>query len=115
MRLSAILFLLGLKLRWSAWRDGDFRKKLSRLDRVVVIRTEDNRQARSYVFRDDTVRAVAGIHAQATAELVWSDADTAVQAMMSGNQLDSFSAIGRGDLTILGNLQDALWFSDLVS
>ena len=115
MRLSAILFLLGIKLRWSAWRDREFRKRLRRIDRVVVIRTVDGRQARSYVFRDDSVRSEGGIHPQATAELVWTDADTALKAMLSDNPLDNFSAIGRGDLSITGNLQDALWFSDLVS
>ena len=114
MRLSAILFLLGLKLRWSAWRDGDFRKKLRRLNRVVVIRTQDGKQARSYVFRDDSVVIQGGVHPEATTELVWTDADTATKAMLSGNPLDNFSAIGRGDLSIIGNLQDALWFSELV-
>ena len=115
MRLSAILFLLGLKLRWSAWRDGKFRKRLRRLDRVVVIRTEDGRQARSYVFRNDSIRIQRGGHPEATTELVWVDADTAIKAMLSDNPLDNFSAIGRGDLSIKGNLQDALWFSDLVT
>lgn len=114
MRLSAILFLLGLKLRWSAWRDGEFRKQLRRLDRIVVIRTEDGHHARSYIFRNDTVCDHGGIDPQATAELVWSNAGIAVKAMLSANPLDSFSAMGRGDLAIHGNLQDALWFSDLV-
>jgi hypothetical protein len=114
MRFSAILFLLGLKLRWSAWSNGDFRKRLRRLNRVVVIRTEDGRQARSYVFRNDSVHIQGGIHPEATVELVWADPDTAIKAMLSGNPLDNFSAIGRGDLSINGNLQDALWFSDFV-
>ena len=114
MRLRVILLLLGLKLRWNAWRDASFRRQLRRLDRVVVIRTEDGRHARTYVFQDDTVRDHAGSDAQATAELVWSSASIAVQTMLSSNPLHSFSAIGRGDLTITGNLQDALWFSDLV-
>lgn len=113
MRLSAVLFLLGLKLRWSAWRDGEFRKRLRRVDRVIVIRTEDGRRARSYIFRDNTVRDHGGIDPGATAEMVWSDPGTAVRAMLSSNPLDNFSAIGRGDLAIRGNLQDALWFSDL--
>lgn len=113
MRLSAVLFLLGLKLRWSAWRNGEFRKRLKRVDRVIVIRTGDGRRARSYVFRNDTIRDHGGTDPQATAELVWSDAGTAVRAMLSSNPLDNFSAIGRGDLEIRGNLQDALWFSDL--
>ena len=114
MRLSVLLMLLGIKLRWSAWRDANFRKKIKRINRIVVIRTEDGGQARSYVFSDDSVRSQRGVHPRATAQLVWVDAGIAISAMLSANPLDSFSAIGRGDLVIEGNLQDALWFSDLV-
>ena len=115
MRLSAVLLLLGLKLRWSAWRHSDFRKRLKRVNRVIVIRTEDGRRARSYVFRNDTVRDHGGMDPDATAEMVWSDPDTAVRAMLSSNPLDLFSAIGRGDMAIQGNLQDALWFSEIAA
>ena len=115
MRLSAILFLLGVKLRWSAWRHDDFRKRLRRVERIIVIRTESGRPARTYVFSNDSVRDHGGIDPGATVEMVWSDVPTAVRAMLSSNPLDNFSAIGRGDLVIKGNLQDALWFSDLAS
>jgi hypothetical protein len=114
MRLTTILFLLGLKLRFSASFDGDFRKTIRGLDRIVVIRTLDGRRAHSYVFRDDTVRTRSGIHPGATVELVWDDSVVAAKTMLSGDPLATFSAMGRGDLAILGNLQDALWFSDLV-
>jgi hypothetical protein len=33
--------------------------------------------------------------------------------MLSGNELDSFSAIGRSQLRILGNFEYAMWFIDL--
>ncbi len=113
MRFSVVLYLLGLKLRWSAWRHREFRKRLQRVERVIVIRTEDGRRARTYVFRHGTVRDHGGRDPQASVEMVWSDPDAAVKAMLSPNPLDNFSAIGRGELAILGNLQDALWFSDL--
>jgi hypothetical protein len=113
MRLAVVLYLLGLKLRWSAWRSAQFRAKLRRVERVIVIRTQDGRQARTYSFRDGTVRVHGGVDASATVEMVWRDARVATSVMLSGSQLENFSAIGRGDLAILGNLQDALWFSDL--
>ena len=113
MKLSFILFALGIKLRWSAKFDAAFRKQLLCVDRLIVIRTKDSRRARSYHFRDEGVVVSAGAHPDATAELVWNDASIAVAAMLSSNELDLFSAIGRGDLVIAGNLQDALWFSDI--
>ena len=113
MRLAIVLFALGLKLRVSAWRDAGFRARLRRVDKLIVIRTADGRQARSFVFRDDTVRDHRGGDPAATAEMVWSDAGVALRTMLSASPLDNFSAIGRGDLVINGNLQDALWFSDI--
>jgi len=113
MKLSLILFVLGLKLRWSARFDAAFRKQLLDVDRLIAIRTRDGTRGRSYRFRDGRVTVSAGVHPETTAELVWSDPAVAVSAMLSSNELDLFSAIGRGDLTIAGNLQDALWFSDV--
>ncbi len=113
MRLALLLYLLGLKLRWSAWRSAQFRARLRRVDRLIVIRTADGRHARSYVFRDDNVRHHGGADPAATAEMVWSDAGVAFRTMLASSVLDNFSAIGRGDLVINGNLQDALWFSDI--
>lgn len=115
MRLALLLFALGLKLRWSVWRSARFRARLRYANRIVVIRTLDGRYARTYIFRDGAVRDHGGTDPAATAELVWSDARTAVAVMLSGNPLDNFSAIGRGDLAIHGNLQDALWFSELAN
>ena len=114
MKLSIILFALGLKLRWSQWRDAGFRKQIRRMDRVVVIRSEDGSAARSFIFRGDRLKIAGGVHPEATTELVWRDTAVAVKAMLSTNPLDTFSALGRGDMAILGNIQDALWFSDFV-
>lgn len=114
MKLSVILFALGLKLRWSQWRDAGFRKQVRRINMVVVIRSEEGRAARSFVFGGGRLEVVGGAHPGATTELVWRDMDVAVKAMLSSNPLDTFSALGRGDMAILGNIQDALWFSDFV-
>lgn len=114
MKLTLILFALGLKLRWSARFDTTFHKQLLDVDKLIVIRTRDGTRARSYHFRDGRVAVTAGVHPEANVALIWNEVSVAVSAMLSSNELDLFSAIGRGDLEIAGNLQDALWFSDLV-
>lgn len=115
MALSALLRVLGWKLRASCLFDASFRKRIAHVERVVAIRTRDGRAARSYSFLRGRVRATRGVHPDASVELVWDDARTALSAMLSRNPLDTFSAIGRGDLTIRGNLQDALWFNDVAA
>ena len=67
MKLSLILFALGLKLRWSARFDAAFRKQLRDVNKLIVIRTRDGTRARSYHFRDGRVEVTAGIHPQARA------------------------------------------------
>jgi len=108
-----LLFALGWKLRLGAGFDKTFRKAIRDAERTVVIRTQDGRSAFSYVFHDGRVSAHRGILEDATVQLVWDDPRIAVRAMLSKNPLDTFSAIGKGDLAIEGNLQDALWFNDL--
>ncbi len=114
MKLTLVLFALGLKLRWSARFDAAFRKQLLDVDKLIAIRTRDGTRARSYHFRDGRVAVNAGAHPEAHVALIWNDVSVAVSAMLSRDERALFSAIGRGDLEIAGNLQDALWFSDLV-
>ena len=113
MRLTLILVALGWKLRWKARFDADFRKQLRDVDRLIVVRTRDGIRARSYQFHDGRVAVTAGAHPEATVALIWSEVSVAVSTMLSSNELDLFSAIGRGDLEIGGNMQDALWFSEI--
>ncbi len=115
MRLSLLLFALELKLRWCARFSRVFRGKIRYVDRIVVVRSEDGRHARSFIFRHDRVSAQRGVHPDATVQLIWDDVRTAVSVMLSKNELDTFSAIGQGELTIEGNLQDALWFNDVAA
>ena len=114
MKFTLILLALGWKLRWKAHFDAAFRKQLNDVDRLIVIRTRDGTRARSYRFLDGQVTVTAGILPEANVALIWSEVSVAVSTMISRNELDLFSAIGRGDLEIAGNLQDALWFSDLI-
>jgi hypothetical protein len=113
VRLTLILIALGWKLRWKARFNAAFRKQLRDVDRLIVVRTRDGIQARSYHFRDGGVMVTAGAHPGATVSLIWNEVPVAVSTMLSSNELDLFSAIGRGDLEIAGNMQDALWFSDI--
>ena len=115
MRLTLILFALGWKLQWKARFDAAFRKQLRDVDRLIVVRTRDGTRARSYHFRDGGVAVTAGAHSGATVALIWNEVSVAVSTMLSKNELDLFSAIGRGDLEIAGNMQDALWFSEIAA
>ena len=113
MKFRLLLFALGVKLRLSAIFSAAFRKKLRKMDLVLAIRTGAEKEARTYLIKGGRVRSVAGRDRSVQTELVWCDSDTAVRVMLSKNELDGFSAIGRGQLRILGNFGQAFHFLDL--
>jgi hypothetical protein len=113
MKLSMLLFALGSKLRLSALISATFRKRLRSRDFAIVIRTAERGPARTFVVRGGRIRSRSGRDASADTELVWRDAQTAFETMLSSDELDAFSAIGRGRLRILGDLENALRFMDL--
>lgn len=113
MKLSLLLFVLGVRLKLRRRLSAESGKKLRERDCVLVMRTEDGKQARTFIFRGGQVGSRGGWDRSADTELVWCDADTAVKAMLSRDELDLFSAIGRSQLRILGNLAYALWFTEV--
>ena len=113
MKFSLLLFVLGIKLRITALLSDAFRKKLRKKDFSLVIRTDDDRRARTFSFVKGNVRSKRGRDQTADTELVWCDENTAVSVMLSKNELDGFSAIGRSDLRVTGNFENALWFMEL--
>lgn len=113
MKFRLLLFALGVKLRISAIFSAAFRRKLRKMDLVLAIRTGEVKEARTYVVKGGRVRSRAGRDRSVETELVWCDRKTAVRIMLSKNELDGFSAIGRGQLRILGNFEQAFHFLDL--
>lgn len=113
MKLSLLLFALGSKLRLLALISATFRKRLRGKDFVIVIRTAEPGPARSFRIQGGRVRSRSGGDPCAGTELVWRDTQTAFRTMLSSNELDVFSAIGRGQLRILGDLENALRFMNL--
>lgn len=115
MKMRLVLLALGLKLQASALFSKEFRKKIRYINRTVVISTADGGCSHTYIFRNNMVFSHPGGSDNATVELVWTDAKTALKVMLSDEALDTFSAMGKGDLVVKGNFQDALWFTDIVA
>lgn len=115
MKMTLVLIALGLKLQASALIDKAFRKKIRYINRTVVIRTADGKHSYTYIFRNNMVFSHPGGSKNATVELIWSDPETALKVMLSKEDLDTFSAMGKGELVVNGNFQDALWFTDIAA
>lgn len=115
MKMTLLLMALGIKLQASALLNKEFRKKTRYNNRIIVIRTADGRHSHTYLFRNNMVLHHPGGSKNATVELVWSDPETALKVMLSKEELDTFSAMGKGELVVNGNFQDALWFTEIAA
>lgn len=113
MRLSLLLYVLKLKLKLTALVRSDFREKLREKDCVLVIRTRDGKQGRSFCFSKGAMTSGRGRHPAPDTELVWNDAATAFRIMAKNQETALLEAIGKSQLRIEGNLEFALWFTEL--
>jgi len=115
MKLSLLLYALKLKLKFVALKSAAFREKLKEKDCVLVIRTTDRKQSRWFCFSKGKMTSKRGGHAQPDTELVWDDATTAFKVMSSSEETAILEAIGRSQLKIEGNLEFALWFTEIAT
>ena len=113
MKLSLLLYALKLKLKFSAWTSSAFRQRLQEKNCVLVIRTADRKHARSFSFSKGKITSKRGTHPEPDTELVWSDPATAFKIMSAGQDLAILEAIGKSQLQIKGNLEFALWFTEI--
>ena len=110
MRLS--LLLLGLYgVLWVSARTNKAFKKHIRKARVrLLIKTEDGRHARLFVFDRGKIATKKGPDHPFDAALVWKDPKTAFSVMLKQSMEDIFYAAAEGKLKIEGMPVYAQWF-----
>ncbi len=115
MRFSLLLFILKIKLKRTAKKFPDFKKKLMEKDYTMVIRTEDGKRGRFFTFRDGDVISRRGDFPGAEISLVWKDAATAFKVMASGSNKAFMGALQNGTLKLQGDANLALAFTGVVT
>jgi len=114
MKLTILLYVLLMKLRFAAWKDTGLRKLLKKRDYTLVIRTADAAVGRSFTFVGGRVVSKRGAHPVPDTEMVWCDADAAFRAMAAGDDSAVIQALGKSQLKIEGNLDHFFWFGDVL-
>ncbi len=112
MRLSLLLFGL-YQLLWIASKTNkDFKKFIRRARVRVLIKTEDGRHARMFVFDQGKVTTATGADHSFDVALVWKDPKTAFSVLLKKDQKEVFNAAASGKLKIEGMGVFALWFDN---
>lgn len=114
MRLSILLWAL-YQLLWIASKTNkDFKRFIGKAKVRLMIKTEDGRYARLFVFNKGKVSTQTGPAHPFDAALVWKDPKRAFSVMMKKSQEAVFYAAAEGSVKIEGTNVYALWFNDAV-
>ena len=115
MRLSLLLWGL-YQLLWIASKTNKtFKKFISKAKVRLMIKTEDGKYARLFVFDKGKVSTKTGPDHQFDAALVWKDPKIGFSVMLKKSQEAIFYAAAEGKLKIEGMNVYALWFYDAMN
>lgn len=116
MKFWLILLILGLRLRWLAWRNAEFRAKLVGKDMVMQWRTKAGAPARAFHFLPNKVVVRAGLHSNPSVTLSFEDAPYAVNTLMQAgkNQMIFMQGMQEGKIKIDGDASQLMWFMTLM-
>jgi hypothetical protein len=113
MRFSMLLFVLYQKLKRATRKNATFRSHINTMNAKILIKTEDGKRGRLFVFQRGRLSSVrGGTHSDFDVALVWSDAKTAFRVMASRSDEDSFRAAAEGKLRVEGMAVYAQWFTE---
>lgn len=111
-----ILFVLGLRLRWLAWRNQAFRQRLDKRNVVMQWRTFKGGPSRWFELTTAGVKTAAGIHSSPTVTLSFKDASYAFVTLKAAgkNQMVFMEGMQKGDIRVEGDAAQLMWFMTLM-
>ncbi len=115
MRFSLLLFILYFLLRRAAKKNKAFQRYIGNIHNLrIMIKTEDRKRGRLYIFDAGTVFSRRGTDHAYDAAIIWSDATTGYKVMISQSDEEQFKAAAAGKMKIDGMAYFAQWFNEAV-
>ena len=114
MRFSILLFALYSILKVASITSKAYRKYISKMRAKILIKTEDGKRARLFIFDKGKMSTITGDQKDFDVALVWQDAATGFSVMTSKSTDASFNAAADGKLKVVGMSIYAQWFEDSV-
>ena len=112
MRFSLLLFVLYNILKVASFFNKEYRKYISKTQAKILIKTEDGKRARLFLFNKGKLATARGDRKDFDVALVWKDARTGFSTRTSKSKEASFNAAADGSLKVLGMSVYAQWFED---
>jgi hypothetical protein len=108
MRFLLLLTLLASKFKKSSRTDADFKKFLMGHECRIVVKTNDNKKGKRFIFKDGKFSSDA-ILDEYDAAMVWADAKTAFHSMKKGEE-GIMDALQNHLVGIEGKIHAFTWF-----
>ena len=116
MRFWLVMLLLGWRMRWLAWRNPDFRRKLEGRDMVMQWCTMKGAPARWYHFLHGKVISRPGMHQNPSVSVRFESAPYAFETLRQAgrNKMVFMEGMGKGRIRIDGDPGELMWFMSLM-
>jgi len=114
MKLTLLLFGLSLKMRIANRKNELFRGRLRARTGSILIRTADRSTGRLFSFSKGHIFTKLERSGDADLQMVWKNATIAFKTMTSRDPQALFRAMDNGDVSMVGDLSVAQWFSLLI-
>ena len=108
MRFLLLLAILASRFKKSSRTDENFKKFLMGHECRVVIKTDDNKKGKRFIFKDGKFSSDSVLDQFDTA-MIWKDAATAFNAMKKGDE-GIMSALQNHVVAIDGQVHAFTWF-----
>ena len=108
MRFLLLLAILAAKFKKASRKDANFKKFLMGHECRVVIKTDDNKKGKRFIFKDGKFVSDAVLDQFDTA-MIWRDAGTAFNAMKKGDE-GIMNALQNHVVAIEGQVHSFTWF-----
>ncbi|MCJ7541870.1 MAG: hypothetical protein MUO88_19655 [Desulfobacterales bacterium] len=113
MRFLLLLSVLASKFKKASKKDGNFKKFLMGHECSIVIKTNDGKKGKRFIFKDGQFSSDSVLD-QFDAAMVWADAGTAFNAMKKGEP-GITSALQNHLVGIEGQLHSFTWFGAAIN
>jgi len=110
MKFKLLLFILSQKMKKAAKSNPVFKAFIKGKNVKVIMKTADGKAGRAYIVKEGKVDSNTRDLAGADAAFVWSDGNTALNVMASGNDEAFIAAMTEKKLQSEGDFKEFIWF-----
>ncbi|CBL47354.1 Hypothetical protein HDN1F_37710 [gamma proteobacterium HdN1] len=107
-----LLWVLGLRMAWLAWRSEKFRQLLVNKDLVLQLQTRDGGIVRHYTVKNERVYPSGGAHEKPSASVEFKDAEYAMMVLLGSgkNPMLFMTGMQKQDISVRGDASVLMWF-----